>query len=172
VDVVEQKDQRSFLRKSLEQSAHRPVAAVSLVDSGRRRTGRETRERRENPGQLANPLIVEALQEARFKSLQVLVERIHEQRKGEILLELRRRPRQHQVTAPLGTRHQVSEKTRLSYSGLPGECGGACETTSALIEQRLKGADFFGTAHQIVNGNHRNPSHLLARGSVLEGETT
>ena len=90
MEVVEHEHERLPRRELLEQLPHSAVAAVALVLERHLALGRERRQRGEHVRELRPHVVVESGEATLFEALHELVERIHEDREGQVAFELGR----------------------------------------------------------------------------------
>jgi hypothetical protein len=149
VEVVEQEDERPGVGKLLEQRAHGTVAAVALVLECNPARGRECRQRREDVGELGADVFVQTGQAIRIESLQVLVERIHEDREGQISLELRRGAREEESPTRIRASRELCQQARFPDPGLPDELDRGRTTLIDLGEDLIEPAELLGAPHEV-----------------------
>ena len=114
VQVVEEKHERLGTCKRFEQPANRAMRAVAVT--GARPV--DTRQRREDLGELGERVLVEVGELVRRQALQVLVQRIDEHGEGQLALELGCAPRVHEPAAPVGAEAKLGEQAGLADSRL------------------------------------------------------
>ena len=148
MEVVEHEDERPRLSEILEQRAHRSVAAVALVLERHRATGCERRQRGQDVRELCLHVVVEGGELVRVEALDVLIQRMHEDRKRQLALELRRRPRENEVPAQLGTSRQVREEARLADTQLAHQLDRTGRASVELVEHPLERIEFGGAPHE------------------------
>jgi hypothetical protein len=157
VEVVEHEYERTRPRELLEQRPHRAVAAVALVLERHRATVCERRQRREDMRELRLHVVVEGGEQVGVEALDVLIQRVHEDRKRQLALELRRRPQEDQVPMQLCTSRQLREEARLADPGLANQLDGTGQASVELVENPLEHIELGGAPHERV---------LLARWSL------
>jgi hypothetical protein len=126
--VIEHHNQRLPGGKALDQVTHRAVGAEAFGRRGRLvAPWIERAERREYPGQLAQILRGQAVELARIKRFEVLVEGVDDETERKLSLELRGAATQNKATAPLGLARELEQQARLADAGL------ACDEDKAWI---------------------------------------
>ena len=88
MEVVEHQHERPWLGKVLEEGAHRAVGAVALLLERDFSSVSESRQRREDVGELCLSVVVEGRELLRVEALDVLVQGIHKDREWQVALEL------------------------------------------------------------------------------------
>jgi hypothetical protein len=148
VDVVEDEDQRAGLRQMLEQRAHRPMAAIALVLERHRSTACERRQRRQHVREFSLHVVVESRQPVGVEALDVLIQRMHENRKRQVALQLRRRPREDEVSPQLRISRELRQQARLPNPRLAHQfdCTGASPVE--LVEHLRERVEFSGAPQE------------------------
>ena len=148
MEVVEHEHERLRRRKPFEQRAHGTVAPVALVLQSHLTLGRECGQRREDVCELRSDVVVESLQAAPFDSAQVLVESIHEDRKRQVALELRRRSGEDEVSPVIRASSELGQETRLSDAGLSDELDRCRDPLIELVQDSIKRVDLRRTTYE------------------------
>ena len=152
MEVVEHENERLGLRKQLEQLTDGSVAAVALVLDRSFPFCGEPGERRENGRELRSDVLVEALEAMRVEPADVFVERIHEDPKREVPLELGRRPREHEIATLLGPHRQLAEQPGLADPGLPRQLDRGRSPAFELVQDLVKGPELLGAPNEVAEG--------------------
>jgi hypothetical protein len=111
VQVVEHEDERLVVGQHRQQRAHGAVRPEALVGDGGRRAGAE---RREDRAQVVERDRVPAGRGGELSRGDVRVERVDPDAEREVALELRSRPAEDDVAAPVGPRPQLGQQARLA----------------------------------------------------------
>jgi hypothetical protein len=90
------------------------VRSVALVLERHAPPARELRQGREHVRELGLHVVVERREPGRVESLDVFVERVHEDREGQVALELGRRPEKNKVSQRVGPRPELCEQAGLA----------------------------------------------------------
>ena len=134
--VIEHHNQRLPDGKALDQVTHRAVGAEAFRRRGRLvAPGIERAQRREHPGQLAQILRGQAVELARIKRFEVLVERVDDDTERKLSLELRGAATQGKAPAPFGLTNELEQQARLADPGLARDEDEAWVTRARLLEQ-------------------------------------
>ena len=83
------------------------MAAVPLMAKRLSLAGCEGGERRKDTGETVADVVVEPDEPVALQALEVIVERINEQPKGEIAFQLRSRPREHEMAPCVGAARKL-----------------------------------------------------------------
>ena len=97
------------------------MSAVALVLECHLPSGGERGERGEDVGELRLHVVGERVEPLRVEAFQVLVERVHEDRKRQVALELRGRAGEHQMSPRFRSRRELREEARLADPRLPDQ---------------------------------------------------
>ena len=114
-----------MLASDLEQRAHGAMAAIALVL--RRHLPVPTASTDSDGNTVASSArtrVLEVVEPLRLQPLEVLVERVDEHPEREILLQLRRRPRQDEMSESVGLDGELGEQARLADAGLTHQLDG------------------------------------------------
>jgi hypothetical protein len=172
VEVVEHEDQRPRLRETLEQHAHRSVAAVALVLERDGATGCERRQRGQDVRELCLHVVVEGGEQVGVEALDVLIQRIHEDRKRQLALELRRRPREDEVPAQLRTSREFPQQPRLADTQLAHQLDRSGRAFVELVEHPLERIEFVGAPDEQLMLARLSCCHAERHQPPLAGQAT
>ena len=123
MQVVEQEHQRLGVGERLQELADRAVHPVAV--GLRRRCAGAVGERREHLAELVARVVDQLPQAPRLERVEVVVERVDEDRERQLALELRGAAGEHELPAPVGALGQLREHARLADAGLAHQLQGA-----------------------------------------------
>ncbi len=158
VEVVEHEYDRLRAREQLQQLAHCAVAPVPLVLKRHILSGRERRQRRKDHRQFGSDVIGERGEPPRLEPLDVLVESVYEDPERQVLLELRSRAGEDQMSTCVRLVGELGEQACLADPGLADEHD---RRRGALFERGqeiAKRAKLDGTSDEMLGDGHvRHP---------------
>jgi hypothetical protein len=154
VQVIEHQHERLAARQQLQQRAHGAMAAVALVLRRDLPSRRQRRQRREDRRQLRPHAILEIIEPPRVQRLEVLVERIDEDPERQVLLQLRRGPRQHQMSSRVRARGELGEQARLTDAGLAHQLDRHRAATFELLDEPVERAELRGPPDVVLANPH------------------
>ena len=154
MQVIEEKDERLGACERLEQPADRPVCAVAVTGA---RTV-HTRQRREDLPELTERVRVEVAEIVRREAAQVLVQRIDEDREGQLALEVGGTPRAHEPAAPVGAQPELGEQARLADPRLPLQLQRSRAPPLELGQGSFERTELSGPSNDLIDGGLRLPT--------------
>jgi hypothetical protein len=155
VKVVEDEHERLARCEQLEQFADGTVAAIALVLEPRRISGREWGQRRKDGRELGAYVRVECVDATWIEAMNVFVERVDEEREGEVTLELRGGAGEDELAARVGTRRELREQTGLADARLSCQLDRQRLAPVEFREETVERAEFRGA-----------PDEMLGRGQM------
>ena len=160
VDVVEDEHERPRRCEELQQLADCAVAAVALVLGGGRAARVEAGERGEDGRKLRPDLWLELVEAPRLDAADVLVEGVDEDPERQLLLELRRRARQHEVIAFVRASRKLREEPRLADPRLADELDHGRRPLVELRQGAVERFELRSAPHELLG--HLGHRRLLA----------
>jgi hypothetical protein len=150
MEVVEHEHERLRFGELLEECADRAVAAIPLVLARDLASALERGQGGKDVGEFRLHIGVERGELAMAETLDVFVERIHEDGKRQLTLELGRRSGKDEVAAQLGASAQLGKQARLADARLARKLDRTRAAVIKLIEELLKRRQLLGATHEAV----------------------
>jgi hypothetical protein len=155
VHVVEHQYERLRHREQLEQPAYGAMRSEALVVQSRPQAGCMRVEGGEDVSELRALDLVQRGQPAGIQSLEVLVERIHEDPERQLTLELRRAPPQHGPPLRVRASAELPEQAGLADARFPSKLDGAAPPVTQLVQGVLERPDLSGASDESLDSEGR-----------------
>jgi hypothetical protein len=164
VQVVETEHDRLERGESLEQRAHRPVAAIALVLQRHGGSRLQREERREDVRKLSAHVVVEGVEAARVEPAHVLVDRVHEHGERQVALELGRGAEEDEATVHVRAGAKLREQPGLADPGLAQELDDRRLAAADAVQNLLERAELLGATDELPTAQrHSLPSSTSIR---------
>ena len=102
-------------------------------------------------GELRLHVVGERVEPARVEALHVLVQRVHEDRKRKVSLELRGRSREHEMSPRFGARGELCEQAGLADPRLADQLDRGGTARVELVEGVVERAELLGAPDELVS---------------------
>ncbi len=144
----------SSVRELLEEQPHGAVAAIPLLLDRDPTPADWCRKRWKDGGELGSDVLAKHVESSWVERLEKLVQRVHEDREGQILLELRRAARHHGVPTRVCPCSELGEETGLANARLAHQL--QCRRCAAVevVEEAIEGGELLGAPDEVVGKSH------------------
>ena len=159
MEVIENEHERLGRREQLEQLPDGAVSAVALVLESRPITVASERGKRgKDAGELRTDVPVQGIETVRLESLDVLVERVHEDPERQITLEFRGRSGEDEPLTSVGAGGELGEKARLADTGLADDFDRRRPPSIELGEDVIERREFRSASDEMFSNGHLSHS--------------
>ena len=141
----------------VKQLAHRAVAPVALVLKRGRPAGREPGERREDRASSVRTSSSSEASTRGSSACDVFLQRIDEDPEGQVALELRCRPGEHEMAAGIRSGIELCEEARLADAGLSHESNRRSLARIELGEELVERTELLGAPDEVLGKNRHVP---------------